>query len=48
MEVKTSKVGVTVLTSVALVKDDTIQIMIAGDGTSDNITITDFVIEIRG
>lgn len=48
MEVKSAKVAATVSKFVSLVNGDTVQIMGAGDGHSDNFTATDFVIEIDG
>jgi len=48
MEVKTDKISTTLLKPVNVVTDDTIQIMVAGDGTGDDITITDLSMEIRG
>lgn len=48
MEVKTTKVSITVLQPLNIVSGDTIQIMIAGDGTGDDVTITDFVFEAGG
>lgn len=47
MEVKNTKVQVTLAFPVSLVQSDTIQIMLAGDGTGDNITITDISMLIR-
>ena len=47
MEVKTTKVNIALEFIVDLVKGDTIQIMAAGDGTSDNLTITDLVFGIK-
>jgi len=47
MEVKTTKVGTIVIEPVELTIGDTIQIMLAGDGTGDNPTITDFKLEIK-
>jgi len=41
MEVKTTTIGTPLEFSVILNKGDTIQLMMAGDGTSDNITVTD-------
>lgn len=48
LEIKTTKSASTVLKAVTLVKNDTLQVMVAGDGTSDNLTISDFLIEIEG
>jgi hypothetical protein len=48
MEVKTTKVAATILKPISLSNGDTVQIMAAGDGTSDDLTITDFVIELKG
>lgn len=48
MEVKTTKVTVPLSRTETLTTGDTIQIMIAGDGHSDNITITDFFLEVHG
>lgn len=47
MEVKTSKVSVPLSIPISLVQNDTVQIMVAGDGTGDNITITDISMSIR-
>ncbi|MGR3177018.1 MAG: hypothetical protein ACUZ8E_03050, partial [Candidatus Anammoxibacter sp.] len=47
MEVKTTKVQITLALPGSLVQGDTIQIMQAGDGTGDNITITDISMLIR-
>ena len=47
MEVKTSKVQVTLALPASLVQGDTVQIMQAGDATSDNITITDISMLIK-
>lgn len=47
MEVKTSKVGITLLFPLQLVKDDTVRIYKAGDGTSDTIDITDLSVSIQ-
>lgn len=47
MEVKTTKVNIALGFSVELSQGDTIQIMVAGDGTSNNITITDLVFAIN-
>lgn len=47
LEVKSAKVFTTVIKRVAMVTNDTVQIMAAGEGTNDNLTITDFVIEIE-
>jgi len=47
MEVKTTKVNIALEFSVDLSEGDTIQIMVAGDSTSDSLTITDFVIGIQ-
>jgi len=47
MEVKTTKVNIALQFLVELTKGDTIQIMVAGDGTSDALTITDLVIGIQ-
>ena len=46
IEVKTTKVSVPLLFVVDLSKGETIQVMVAGDGTSDVLTITDLVIGI--
>jgi len=48
LEIKTTKTAITVLNAVILTPNDTIQIMVAGDSTSDNLTISDFNIEVRG
>jgi len=48
MEVKTTKVQVTIIDSTPMSQTDTIQIMIAGDGTGDDITITDMTLEVLG
>lgn len=48
MEVRTTTVTTPVSRFEALVTGDTIQIMIAGDGHNDGITITDFFLEIQG
>lgn len=48
MEVQTTKVHASVNKFEPLTPGDTIQIMVAGDGHSDNLTITDFTIEIEG
>ena len=48
MEVKTTKVTVPVDGFVPMVTGDTIQVMVAGDGHSDNITITDIVVQVTG
>ena len=47
MEVRTTKVQVTLALPASLVQGDTVQIMQAGDGTSDNITITDISMLIK-
>lgn len=47
MEVKTTKVNIALQFSVELSKGDTIQIMVAGDGTSNSLTITDLVFGIQ-
>lgn len=41
MEVKTTKVHTPIIIPVSITTTDTIQVMIAGDGTGDDITITD-------
>jgi len=43
MEVKTSKIVVPLLFSAILDPTDTIQIMVAGDGTANDLTVTDIV-----
>ena len=48
IEVPNEKVGTTLGKFVALTNGDTIQIMVAGDGHSDDLTITDFCIQIEG
>jgi len=48
MEVKTTEVDTTVLVPLSLVNGDTVQVMVAGDGTSDGLTITDAVIRVGG
>lgn len=48
IEVKAAKVAATVGKFDTLVSGDTIQVMGAGDGTSDNLTITDFLLEVEG
>ena len=47
MEVKTAKVSAQVLSPIPVVTGDTIQLMVAGDGTGDSLLITDFVVEIK-
>ncbi len=47
MEVKTTKVNIALGFSVNLSKGETIQIMAAGDGTADNLTITDLQFGIQ-
>ena len=47
MEVKTTKVNVALVFSVSLTKGDTIKVMVAGDGTADNLTITGFIMGIK-
>lgn len=47
MEVKTSKIGVTMLSPLSLVKGDTFEINVAGDGTSDMITPTDLLLSVQ-
>ncbi len=47
MEVKTTKVNIPLEFSVSLVKGDTVQIMVAGDGTADDLTVTDLVFGIK-
>lgn len=46
MEVRTTKVSTVLLAPVNIVSGDTVQVMAAGDGTGDNLTITDFTLEI--
>ncbi|KKK59134.1 hypothetical protein LCGC14_3037400, partial [marine sediment metagenome] len=46
MEVKAAKVSQTLVSPVALVRGDTVQLMVAGDGTGDDLTITDLVMNI--
>lgn len=46
MEVKTTKVQVTLALPVSLGQNDTVQVMVAGDGTGDDITITDISMSI--
>jgi len=48
MEVKTTKVQVTIIDSAPMSQTDTIQIMVAGDGTGDDIAITDMTFEVLG
>jgi len=48
IEVKTTKVSGVLLDTLDINPGDTIQIMGAGDSTSNNITITDFQFEITG
>ena len=47
MGVKTSKVQITLALPVTLLQGDTVQVMIAGDGSGDDITITDMSILIK-
>ena len=47
MEVKTTKVQVTLSLPVSLVQNDNVRIMIAGDGTSDDMTTTDLSMSIK-
>ncbi len=47
MEVKTTKVSIPMIDHVDLFSGDTFQIMVAGDGHSDNITITDAAIHLE-
>lgn len=47
MEVRTTKVQVTLTLPASLIQGDTVQIMQAGDGTGDDITITDMSMIIR-
>ena len=46
MEVKAAKVSQTLVSPVSLVRGDTVQLMVAGDGTGDDLTITDLVMNI--
>ncbi len=46
IEVKTAKISVSVLKPISIINGQTIKIMIAGDGTNDNLTITDLTINI--
>lgn len=48
LEVKATKLHAAVVSFANLGNGDTIQIMIAGDGHSDNLTITDFQVQVRG
>ncbi len=47
MEVKTNKVQTVLSLPVTLIQNDTVQVMVAGDSTGDDITITDISISIR-
>jgi len=47
MEVKTTKISIPLEFVVNLVENDTIQIMVAGDGSANNITITDMRMGIK-
>jgi len=47
LEVKTAKTPTTILEPVQLTLGDTVQVMIAGDGTGDDPTITDFKLRIK-
>lgn len=47
MEVQSTKVQVTLALPVSLIQNDTVQIMVAGDGTAENITISDISMSIR-
>jgi len=46
MEVKTTKVNATLIRPISVVPGDTIQVVGAGDGTTNAITITDFFIQM--
>ena len=46
MEVKTTKVTIPAVKPVSIVSGQTIQLMIAGDGTTDAITITDIILNL--
>ena len=46
MEIKTTKVGISVTFAVSIEQNDTVQIMSAGDGTGDNLTVTDLIMSI--
>lgn len=48
MEVKAAKVAAIVARFVTMVNGDTIQIMAACEGVSDDLTLTDFVFEVEG
>lgn len=47
LEIPNEKVTATLGKFVSLTNGDTIQVMVAGDGHSDNLTITDFCIQIE-
>lgn len=47
MEVKTTKVQITLTLPIQLEPSDSLQIMVAGDGTADPITITDLLLSIQ-
>lgn len=46
MEVKTSKVGIPMIKPIRISPGQTVQLMIAGDGTTDNLTITDIALNL--
>jgi hypothetical protein len=48
MEVKTTNVQVTFQSHVTVTPGQTVQLMVAGDGTSNSLTITDIAMELAG
>lgn len=47
MEVKTTKINIAIEFSVSLTNNDTIQLMSAGDGTANDLTVTDVIFGIK-
>jgi len=46
VEIKTTQINVTLIAPIAVVPGDTIQVMGAGQGTDNNLTITDFFMQV--